>query len=197
MVHRATAITIIVHTAFSRAIPDCHASRSHCRCSRPTKHTGVTVGRPSTPQFEARQTCAATTWNRTRPANPRRHRCDCWTRGPTAEAPTPSGSMHRDAPAVKARERPRQPFALSFLYEILEVCTPHAGTEKWASFFFQRPDNEFARFTPQQAIFQAERQSHAMPGWSKYLAEPSEHPQPSHPNVPPPRGSPTTAYFSL
>jgi hypothetical protein len=54
MVHRATAITIIVHTAFSRAIPDCHASRSHCRCSRPTNRTGVTVGRPSTPQFEAR-----------------------------------------------------------------------------------------------------------------------------------------------
>ena len=138
-----------------------------------------------------------TACKRTRPADLRRHRCDCWTRGPTAEAPTPSGSMHRDAPAVKARERPRQPFALSFLYEILEVCTPHAGTEKWASFFSQRPDNEFARFTPQEAIFQAGRQSHAMPGWSKYLAEPSEHPQPSHPNVPPPRGSPTAAYFSL
>ena len=54
---------------------------------------------------------------RTRPANPRRHRCDCWTRGPTAEAPTPSGSMHRDAPAVKARERPRQP-----LRELEKIC---------------------------------------------------------------------------
>ena len=118
MVHRATAITIVVRTAFSRAIPDCHASRSHCRCSRPTNRTGVTVGRPSTPQSRgSRQTCAATTWNRTRPANPRRHRCDCWTRGPTAEAPTPSGSMHRDAPAVKARERPRQP-----LRELEKIC---------------------------------------------------------------------------
>ena len=57
---------------------------------------------------------------RTRPANPRRHRCDCWTRGPTAEAPTPSGAQcigHRDAPAVKARERPRQP-----LRELEKIC---------------------------------------------------------------------------
>ena len=45
-----------------------------------------------------------TACKRTRPADLRRHRCDCWTRGPTAEAPTPSGSIHRDAPAVKARE---------------------------------------------------------------------------------------------
>jgi hypothetical protein len=172
----------------SVALPMLSAHKPHWCHRRQAEHAAVRG---------SRQTCAATTWNRTRPANPRRHRCDCWTRGPTAEAPTPSGSMHRDAPAVKARERPRQPFALSFLYEILEVCTPHAGTEKWASFFFQRPDNELLASTPQQAIFQAERQSHAMPGWSKYLAEPSEHPQPSHPNVPPPRGSPTTAYFSL
>ena len=53
------------------------------------------------------------------------------------------------------------------------------------------------RFPVQEAVFEGERTSHAVPEWSKYLAEPSEHPQPSHPNVPLPRGSPTAAYFSL
>ena len=84
----------------------------------------------------SRQTCAATTWNRTRPANPRRHRCDCWTRSPTAEAPTPSGSMHRDAPAVKARERPRQPFALSFLYMRYWKYAHHMQGRKSGLHFF-------------------------------------------------------------
>ena len=54
---------------------------------------------------------------------------------------------------------------------------------------FKRPDNEFARFTPQEAIFQAGRQSHAMPldglsTWRKTLGTP---PAIAHPNVPPPR----------
>ena len=84
----------------SVALPMLSAHKPHWCHRRQAEHAAVRG---------SRQTCAATTWNRTRPANPRRHRCDCWTRGPTAEAPTPSGSMHRDAPAVKARERPRQP----------------------------------------------------------------------------------------
>ena len=84
----------------SVALPMLSAHKTHWCHRRQAEHAAVRG---------SRQTCAATTWNRTRPANPRRHRCDCWTRSPTAEAPTPSGSMHRDAPAVKARERPRQP----------------------------------------------------------------------------------------
>ena len=77
-----------------------------------------------------------TACKRTRPADLRRHRCDCWTRGPTAEAPTPSGSMHRDAPAVKARERPRQPFALSFLYMRYWKYAHHMQGRKSGLHFF-------------------------------------------------------------
>ena len=175
----------------SVALPMLSAHKPHWCHRRQAEHAAVRG---------SRQTCAATTWNRTRPANPRRHRCDCWTRSPTAEAPTPSGSMHRDAPAVKARERPRQPFALSFLYCMRYWKYAHhmQGRKSGLHFFSNGRTMSLLASTPQQAIFQAaERQSHAMPGWSKYLAEPSEHPQPSHPNVPPPRGSPTTAYFSL
>ena len=54
-----------------------------------------------------------------------------------------------------------------------------------------------SRSRKQFRVFEGERTSHAVPEWSKYLAEPSEHPQPSQPIVPPPRGSPTAAYFSL
>ena len=51
---------------------------------------------------------------------------------------------------------------------------------KVASIFPQRSESEFARFTAQEAFFEAERPFHAVHEWSKYLAEPSEHPQPSH-----------------
>ena len=90
--------------------------RSPVGLSRATQHEAGRGARPrSRPLVVPHRRLLVST--RTRPANPRRHRCDCWTRGPTAEAPTPSGSMHRDAPAVKARERPRQP-----LREVEKIC---------------------------------------------------------------------------
>ena len=82
------------------------ASRSHCRCSRPTDRTGITIGEPEHEEnCSADPTCAATAWNRTRRVDPRSHRCDCWTASPAAEATTPPGSKHRDAPAVKAARK--------------------------------------------------------------------------------------------
>ena len=118
MVHRATAITIVVGTAFSRAIPDCHASRSHCRCSRPTNRTGVTVGRPSTPQFEARDKPALPQHGTARDLPIRGVTAATVGQEVTAEAPLHrQAHMHRDAPAVKARERPRQP-----LRELEKIC---------------------------------------------------------------------------
>ena len=50
-------------------------------------------------------TCAATAWHRSRPTNPRRHRCDCRAIRPTTGVAAPSGSIYRSAPAVKAHER--------------------------------------------------------------------------------------------
>ena len=92
------------------------ASRWHCRCSRPTDRTGITIGEPEHEEnCSADPTCAATAWNRTRPVDPRSHRCDCWTASPAAEAATPPGSKHRDAPAVKERERPLRPYRASLL----------------------------------------------------------------------------------
>ena len=51
--------------------------------------------------------CAVTAQQRTRRANLRRHRCNCWTTGPTAEAAKLSNSTHRDAPAVNATLAPQ------------------------------------------------------------------------------------------
>ena len=39
-------------------------------------------------------TCAATAWHRSRPTNPRGHRCDCRAIRPTTGVAAPSGSMY-------------------------------------------------------------------------------------------------------
>ena len=83
-----------------------------------------------------------------------------------------------------------------WLFFVGQICTVYAGTGKWLHFFPQRPESEFARFTAQEAFFEAERPFHAVPGWSKYLAEPSEHPQPSRTNPTPPGRLPTAAQKS-
>lgn len=56
-------------------------------------------------KWQRMRTCAATAWHRSRPTNPRRHRCDCRAIRPTTGVAAPSGSMYRSAPAVKAHER--------------------------------------------------------------------------------------------
>ena len=106
------------------------ASRWHCRCSRPTDRAGITIGEPEHEEnCSADPTCAATAWNRTRPVDPRSHRCDCWTASPAAEAATPPGSKHRDAPAVKERERPLRPSC-----ELEKICTQRVHGPPLADF---------------------------------------------------------------
>ena len=112
--HHDRRCSLLVGTA-----ADNLASRWHCRCSRPTDRAGITIGEPEHEEnCSADPTCAATAWNRTRPVDPRSHRCDCWTASPAAEAATPPGSKHRDAPAVKERERPLRPSC-----ELEKICT--------------------------------------------------------------------------
>ena len=61
---------------------------------------------------------------------------------------------------------------------------------KVASFFFQRSESEFARFTAQEAFFEAERPSHAVPGWSFYRAVPLKRPKKITKRPPRPRAGP-------
>ena len=123
--HHDRRCSLLVGTA-----ADNLASRWHCRCSRPTDRTGITIGEPEHEEnCSADPTCAATAWNRTRPVDPRSHRCDCWTASPAAEAATPPGSKHRDAPAVKERERPLRPSC-----ELEKICTQRVHGPPLADF---------------------------------------------------------------
>ena len=111
--HHDRHSSLLVSTAAKSLV-----SRAQCRCSQPQR---TTLASPSasrdTKRLRLPTKLHCTACKRTRPADLRCHRCDLWTTSPKAEAPTPSGSMHRDATAVKARARPRQPSC-----ELEKIC---------------------------------------------------------------------------
>ena len=83
-------------------------------------------------KWQRMRTCAATAWHRSRPTNPRRHRCDCRAIRPTTGVAAPSGSIYRSAPAVKRRTREAgQPCRELERGLVMGACVQKAAKAYW------------------------------------------------------------------